>query len=166
MNIIRKNRLLWVGFIAMMMTCTVAATAQDKPANNMQILVDKVRADKKLIIADNMQLTESEAKGFWPVYSQYQDELFLIRARTAKLIGDYRNAYNTNAITDDVARTLLDEVINIDALTLKLRKKYLSKFREVIPESKVARYYQIENKIQAALYYEFAAGIPLIQTGK
>ncbi|MBW7897936.1 hypothetical protein B188_15580 [Candidatus Brocadiaceae bacterium B188] len=160
-----KNKLFCAGFMAAM-AWTVTVSAQDKPADNMQILVDKVRADKKLLVADNMQLTENEAKGFWPVYGQYQDELFLIRARSAKLIGDYRNAYNNNAMTEDVARTLIDEYINIESLTLKLRKKFLPKFREVLPETKVMRYYQIENKIQAALYYEFAAGIPLVKTDK
>lgn len=165
MNTKGINKLFCAGFMAVM-ACTVTVSAQDKPADNMQILVEKVRADKKLIIADNMKLTESETKGFWPVYTQYQDELFLIRARTSKLISDYRNAFNNNAMTEDIARTLLDEYINIETLTLKLRKKYLPKFREVLPESKVARYYQIENKIQAALYYEFAAAIPLIPTGK
>ena len=165
MNIIKKNKLLWVG-VVVMMTCAVTATAQDKPADNMQIIIEKVRTDKKLIVADNMQLTESEAKGFWPVYKQYQDELFLIRVRTSKLINDYRNAYNNNSITNDIARTLLDEYMNIETLTLKLRKAYLPKFREVLPESKVARYYQIENKIQAVLIYELAANIPLMKTTK
>mgnify|MGYP003489963784 CR=1 FL=1 len=160
MNIIKKNKLLWVG-VVVMMTCAVTATAQDKPANNMQILVDKVRADKKLIVADNMQLTETESKAFWPVYKQYQNELFLIRVRSAKLIGDYKNAYEN--MTNDVARKLLDEYMNIEVLTLKLRKAYLSKFREVLPETKVVRYYQIENKIQAALMYEIATSIPLIK---
>ncbi|TVM02713.1 MAG: hypothetical protein CV087_08960 [Candidatus Brocadia sp. WS118] len=158
MNTVKKNKLLWVGFVAMM-TCAVTATAQDKPANNMQILVEKVRADKKLIVADNMQLTETEAKAFWPVYGQYQNELFLIRTRSAKLIGDYRNAYKE--MTNDTAKILLDEYMTIEALTLKLRKAYLPKFREVLPETKVMRYYQIENKIEAALMYEIATSIPL-----
>ena len=44
------------------------SAAQDKPADNMQILRDKIKADKKLVVATNMELTESEAKGFWPIY--------------------------------------------------------------------------------------------------
>ncbi|MBE7445432.1 MAG: hypothetical protein HS132_09370 [Planctomycetia bacterium] len=163
MNTKRKHKLIWVGFVAIM-ACATTATAQDKPADNMQLVVEKVRADKKLLVADNMQLTETESKAFWPVYTRYQDELFLIRVRTAKLIGDYRDAYGN--MTEDIARKLLNEYMTIESLTLKLRKAYLSKFREVLPEVKVVRYYQIENKIQAALDYEFAASIPLIQTGK
>ena len=62
---------------------TGLAFSQEKASDNMQILVEKVRADKKLLVAENMQLTEPEAKAFWPVYKAYQDELFLLRTRAA-----------------------------------------------------------------------------------
>jgi hypothetical protein len=55
--------------------------AQDKPADNMQILRDKIKADKKLLVATNMELTESEAKGFWPIYDEYQKDLQKINRR-------------------------------------------------------------------------------------
>jgi len=145
--------------LAAVVVLVVPALAQDKPADNMQILLDKIRADKKLLVADNMELTEAEAKGFWPVYQQYQDELFLLRQRTIKLIKDYADAYEK--ITNETAKKLLDEFITIDGLGLKLRQAYLPKFRAVLPEFKVARYYQIENKINAALMYELAQKIPL-----
>ncbi len=148
----------WAGFVAIM-TWTVTVVAQDKPSDNMQLVIEKVRADKKLLVAENMHLTESEAKGFWPVYAQYQDELFLIRTKSAELINAYRDAYDN--MTNDTAIKLLNEYLNIEALTLKLRKAYLPKFRNVLPDTKVMRYYQIENKIQAALYYEAAIRIPL-----
>jgi hypothetical protein len=137
------------------------ALAQDKPSDNMQMLREKVRADKKLFVAANMELTESEAKAFWPVYEKYQDELFLLRSRTAKLIKNYAEAYKD--MSNDTAKKLLDESMTIESLGVKLRNQYLPKFRQVLPEKKVARYYQIENKIQAALYYELAVEIPLVQ---
>ena len=142
----------------------VPAISQDKPADNMPIVVEKIRADKKLFVAENMQLTEAEAKAFWPVYERYQDELFLLRTRTAKLIKDYADAYESMA--NDTAKKLLDEYMTIETLGLKLRQAYLPKFRKVLPEVKVVRYYQIENKIQAALTYELAANIPLVKTTK
>lgn len=144
--------------------CMAAAFAQNALADDMQILLDKIKADKKLVVATEMQLTESEAMGFWPVYEQYQNELFLIRTRTAKLIEDYADAYEK--MTGDTAKKLLDESVTIEALGLKLRQAYLPKFRKVLPEVKVARYYQIENKINAILIYELAKKIPLVKTGK
>jgi len=137
------------------------AASQEKPSDNMQVVIEKIRADKKLLVAENMQLTEAEAKAFWPVYKQYQDELFLLRTRTVKLIKDYADAYET--MTNNTAKKLLDEYMTIEALGPKLHQAYLPKFRKALPEVKVVRYYQIENKIQAALIYELAAKIPLVK---
>jgi len=147
--------------LGMVMAMAIPGIAQDKPADNMQIVLEKIKADKKLLVAENMQLTEAEAKSFWPVYNQYQDELFLLRTRTAKLIKDYADAYEK--MTNETARKLLDEGMIIEALGPKLRQTYLPKFRKILPEIKVVRYYQIENKIQAALLYELAAKIPLMK---
>jgi hypothetical protein len=148
----------------MVMAMVVPGISQEKPADNMQILREKIHADKKLLVAENMQLTEAEAKVFWPVYDQYQEELFLLRARTVKLIKDYADAYEK--MTNDKAKKLLDELMIIETLGPKLRQTYLPKFRKVLPEAKVARYYQIENKIQAGLMYELAENIPLMKAAE
>jgi hypothetical protein len=146
------------------MVMVVPGIAQDKPADNMQIVLEKIRADKKLFVAENMQLTEAEAKAFWPVYDQYQDELFLLRTRTAKLIKDFSDAYEKMA--NETAKKLMDEYMTNERLGPKLRQTYLPKFRKVLPEVKVVRYYQIENKINAVLMYELAKNIPLVKTAK
>ena len=91
----RGNKGVFVLALAVAITVWFAspAVSQDKPADNMQILLEKIRADKKLLVAANMELTEPEAKAFWPLYQKYQDELFLLRARTARLIKDYAEAF-------------------------------------------------------------------------
>ena len=135
--------------------------AQDKPADDMQIVLEKIRADKKLFVSENMQLTEAEAKRFWPIYEKYQDELFLLRSRTAKLILDYRDNYAK--MTNETAKKLMDELMAIESMGVKLRQTYLPNFRKALPEVKVVRYYQIENKIQAVLYFDLARKIPLMK---
>jgi len=150
--------------LGMVMAMVVPGICQEKQSDNMQIVIEKIRADKKLLVAENMQLTEAEAKAFWPVYDQYQDELFLLRTRTAKLIKDYTDAYEK--MSNDTAKKLLDELMTIETLGPKLRQAYLPKFRKALPETKVVRYYQIENKINAALMYELAANIPLIKAAQ
>jgi len=160
-----KSRVTMVlATLGMVMAMVVPGISQEKTAGDMQILREKIRADKKLLVAENMQLTEAEAKAFWPVYDQYQAELFLLRTRTMKLINDYADAYEK--MNNDTARKLVDELVNIENLGPKLRQEYLPRFRKVLPEVKVARYYQIENKIQAGLMYELAENIPLMKAGK
>ena len=121
----------------------------------------KIRTDKKLFVATNMQLTESEANAFWPVYQAYQAELGKIRDREIKLIEEFATNYET--MSDDVAKNLLDDSLSIDSDHQKLRQSYVSKIRGVLPDKKVARYYQLESKIDAVLEYEMAKRIPLVQ---
>lgn len=147
-----------------MLLVAAPVPAQEKAADNMEAVIEKVRADKRSIVAQNMQLAEKEAKSFWAVYDKFQDELFIIRARSLKLIQDYKDSYEK--MTNAAARKLLDEYINIETLRLALYKTYLPKFRKVLPETKVIRYYQIENKIQAALMYDIARNVPLAEMTK
>ena len=144
----------FIGFVG-------SALAQDKPADNMEIVKEKIRTDKKLFIATNMQLTESEAKAFWPVYEAYQAELGKLRGREIKLIEKFAANYET--MSDDVAKNLLEDSLSIDSGHLKLRQSYLAKFRGVLPDTKMARYYQLESKIDAVLEYELARRIPLVR---
>jgi hypothetical protein len=62
---------------------------------------------------------------------------------------------------DDTAQRLLNQLMTIEALGPKLRLTFLPEFQKVLPDVKVLRYYQIENKINAALMYEVAGNIPL-----
>lgn len=138
------------------------AVAQDKSPDPMQVLNEKIKEDKKLLVAENLQLSEAEAKKFWPVYQRYQHELFILRMRSLKLIEGYADNYES--MTNEVAKKLIDEYLRIESLRQKVREVYLPKFRKVLPEMKVARYYQIENKISAVLNYELATKIPLVKT--
>ncbi len=61
-----RKTILAVGLALSLLS--LPALAEDKPADNMEILRDKLKADKKLLVAANMGLTESEAKDFWPIY--------------------------------------------------------------------------------------------------
>lgn len=155
------RRLFIIMALALVLSLSyLPALALDRPADNMQIVRDKINADKKLLVAEGMGLTESEAKGFWPVYDSYQKDLTKLNDRIISMINDY--AYNYQSMTNELAKTLTDEFLAIQVEHQKLMVTYLPQFRKVLPDIKVARYYQIEHKISAVVNYELAAGIPLV----
>jgi hypothetical protein len=135
--------------------------AQEKPADTMQIVREKIQADKKLLVAANMGLTEKEGQAFWPVYESYQKDLGLLNGRMLVLIQDFANTYQ--AMTDDAAKKLVGDYLAIEGDRVKLKQSYLPKLRQALPEKKVARYLQIENKIEAVIRYELAEKIPLVK---
>jgi hypothetical protein len=138
-----------------------ASALQDQPASNMEILRDKIKADKKLLIAENLGLTEGESKVFWPLYEEYQKELEAINQRLGKTIQSYAQEYNAKTLTDVNARTLMTEALAIEEAEVALKKKYLDRLNGVIPAIKAARYLQMENKIRALIRFDLAANIPL-----
>ena len=144
-------------------TSNVFAQERTASESDMQILRDKVKADKKLLVAANMELTDAEAKAFWPIYDSYQQDLQVLNERLKNTILSYADAYNNNKLTDQMAKKLYDEVLAIDEDEVKMRRAYSQKLAAVLPGLKTARYLQIENKIRAAMRYELAANIPLVQ---
>ena len=130
---------------------------------NMEILRQKIKGDKKLIVAENLKLTDAEGMTFWPVYDAYQKDLQQINQRLAAVIMAYADAYNKGPVTNEVAKKLLDEALAVDDAEAKMKGSYAPKILAVLPATKAARYIQIENKIRAAIRYELAAGIPLVE---
>ena len=162
-NMKRKSIIKVVVFSAMVLFISGMVWAQqgDATADNMQILRDKIQADKKLVVATNMNLTENEAKAFWPVYDSYQKDLIKLNDRTLKNIIDY--AANMDKMSDEIAKKIVTEHLAIESDRQKLRQSYLPKFAKALPYKKVMRYYQMENKIFAVVSYEAAKKIPLVE---
>jgi hypothetical protein len=152
------------------MTAFVVATAlvlpmlaQNASTTNMEILRQKIKADKKLVVAQNLELTDAEGAKFWPVYEAYQKDLQQINERLATAILAYADAYNHGPVTNEKAKQLLDEYLAIDDAEAKLKDATTPKILAAIPAVKAARYIQIENKIRAVVRYELAAAIPLVE---
>jgi hypothetical protein len=138
--------------------------AEAKPADNMQIMLDKVRADKKLLVANNMKLSEQEAQGFWPVYDAYQKDLQQLNNRLQKAIKGYADLYNQGgSMPDATAKQLMDEALAIEEAEVQLKRSYVPKLEKVLPMAKVARYLQLETKVRSAIKYDMAKSIPLME---
>jgi hypothetical protein len=152
-----------IGLITVLTGFVSHGWAQDKLANNMEIVHEKLKADKKLIVAKYMELTDSEAKKFWPVYEEYQKDLQKIDQRLLNLLQSYAADYRNNSLTDEKAKTLLDEWIAIDNDDAKRRGSYVPKVMKALPPKKAARYLQIENEYRILMKYDLAVTVPLVQ---
>jgi hypothetical protein len=161
MNLMKKT--IGVAMAVMLFGFAPLSFAQDKRADNMDILRDKIRADKKLVVATNMELTESEAKNFWPIYNEYQKDLQNINGRIVAVLESYAADLKSKSLTDDKAKQLIDEALAIDQAEANLKSTYAPKLSKALPVRKVARYLQIENKIRAVVKYDLAQGVPLVR---
>jgi polyhydroxyalkanoate synthesis regulator phasin len=134
--------------------------AQVSETDQLQQLRAEIQADRQAVLAANLKLTDAEGAVFWPLYREYRAEMGKVGDRLQKLIQDYAKIYDT--ATAEQAKPMVDEMLSIQQAELKIKESYLPKFRKVIPEVKVARFLQIENKIDALIKLQLAADIPLI----
>jgi hypothetical protein len=111
------------------------------------------------VVATVLNLTEGEAKAFWPVYNAYQSDMITYYDRVAKLIDTFSQAQGS--MTDEAATKLLGDFLTLETDYAALLKSYAPRFRRVLPPVKVARLYQVENKMRALVNYEIAREIPL-----
>jgi type IV secretory pathway VirB4 component len=118
-----------------------------------------IQTERKMIVSQGLELTPAQSNAFWPVYDKYMAEMKEIGNRRVKVITDF--AANYDSITDETARQLIADSLKYQEQMVDLRKNYLSKFRKALPETKVLRFYQLENKLDAITNFALARQIPL-----
>lgn len=138
-----------------------AAHAQEELKLRIAAALELISDGAREILEEEMILTEGQAAEFWPLYEEYAAEKRELGERYVRLVGAYLDRYQAGSLTDNDADIILDAFFDIEADTLQLRQKYARKFRRFLPGIKVARFFQLENKIRAEVDRGLALAIPL-----
>ena len=110
---------------------------------------EKLESLKIGFITERLKLSPEEAKVFWPVYNQYQDELEKIRKQRRET---FRNPSETFDNLNDVElEKMVDNEIVFRQNELDIMKKYYQKFKQVLPVRKVALLYKTEEDFKRKL---------------
>ena len=156
--------ILAVSLILSLSTAFLRAEQRDDgPATeaSLEVLLNTIRANRKALVAVNLGLTDDEAATFWPVYDRYQKEINTIGERLLVVIQEY--SANFRDLSNDKATRLVEDYLAAEADRVRVQRAYVDEFAKSLPGRKVARFYQIENKIDAVLRYDLAATIPVIE---
>jgi hypothetical protein len=146
---------------------TFTAQAQVNPTLSEEFGTDIEAArtimstERKILIMREMNFTPQEAEAFWPLYDEYVLARRPVGDMRVKVITDYAATYQT--MTNEKARKLADESMDYETKKLKLKKKYIKKFRKVLSDIKVVRYFQLESKLDAIIDFDLASQIPLME---
>lgn len=151
---------------ALLMAVALAATpawaqGQPAPANDMQALRAAVKADKKALVANTLDLTPAEAAKFWPIYDNYQRSLTASNRQMALAVEDLVG-YD-KPLSNVFAKNLANEMLASDEAEIKARRKMQNGVMKALPPKKAARYLQLEGKIRAFMDYDLATAIPLVK---
>ena len=123
-------------------------------------LREEAGQDRRNIVRANMLLTETEGARFWPLYDEYRAERKKIGDRKVRLITDF--LAQQNSMSEDEARVLANEDFAIEKDTSELKTKWYKKMTKELSERTIARFFHIDEKLDAAADLALAANIPLI----
>jgi G:T/U-mismatch repair DNA glycosylase len=160
-----KSTVLALALLAGGLALPSLASAQVNPTfSDLNEAVEEARtiiqSERKQLVSQGLALTAEEGAAFWPVYDKYMLDMKAASDLRVKVITDY--AANYANLTDPVAKQLITDSLKYQEKVLKIRKGYLGKFRKTLPEVKLARFYQIENKLDAITNFVLADQIPLV----
>jgi hypothetical protein len=159
-----KKHKFSVGLIALCLAPLAQAQVNPEFADindAIEMIRDMVQLERKSIVTEELALTGAESTPFWAVYDRYVAERDVVNDRLVKLITDY--AANYPNMSDEAATTLVDDYFDVETDRLKVRKKYVREFGKVLPPKKLARFIQIENKLDTIVQVDLASEIPLVE---
>lgn len=152
----------WTRICASLAFAVLASTAQaaETAQSTNDIVLASLRADKKALLATNLGLTDKEGAEFWPIYDRYQKELIEVQSRLFEVVQEGLAAGDN--LTDAEATDLVERYLTAEEDRAKVRRSYVEPISKVISGRKLARFYQMENKIDAVVRFEMASEIPLL----
>ena len=156
--------MLSAGFAAAQTATAKAPADPAKVRAEMDKAVDALRGDvragKADILGKTMALDSTQAAAFWPVYKQYEAEAQTLGNERVAIIQDL--AEHFDSLDDAKAKGLLDRQVAFEEKRLALTKKYKDEMLKVLPAKTVARFLQVDSRLNKLAELAVASEIPLV----
>ena len=158
-----KRYLVMVGLALATMAgaAQTSSTSQSGVDTDIALLRSNLQADKTDIIGRTMQLTDDQAKAFWPLYRDYAHQQQVVGDQLVGIIKDYAAQYDT--MDDAKAEVLMSRWINFDQARSKLRADYYPKFRNAIGAKQAVKFFQVDHRLNLIVDLQLADQIPIVQ---
>ena len=147
--------------IALLLSLSATVSAQSPMDEQIALARPSAHTDRQVLIMGNMHFTSDESAQFWPAWKQYRAAMAANNDRLLALIKDFAEHYEE--MDDLKARELLTDHFSVDMQNVVIKKNFAKEIAKFMPEKKVLRIIQIENKLDAAMKMKLASEIPLVK---
>jgi hypothetical protein len=167
-----KKTFLIAAAVAVLLPAGAALAQTTKPApadpakvraeidKAVEVLRKDARAGKADILGKTMALDSTQAAAFWPIYKQYEAERKAIGDDRVAVIQDL--AEHFDSLNDAKAQGLLERSFAIEDKRVALQRKYKDEMLKVLPAKTVARFFQIDSRLNHLIDLGIASQIPLV----
>jgi hypothetical protein len=139
----------------------------DQPADPVQAYVDAIRAElsygKVNLINDVMKMSDKEAEIFWPLYHEYELELFEIGDRRLELMERFIAAHRGEGLDDSEAKAMAPDWFKLSTDRIGLFRKYHDVIAAKLSPVRAVQFVQIENRINMVIDIMIASELPLFK---
>jgi Spy/CpxP family protein refolding chaperone len=155
-----KNSALLMLMFGMLALCPLGR-AQDQEINidsTIAMARANMRADRTALITTGMNFSDKEGAAFWPIYQQYEYERSRLDDRRAAVIKQYTQKYPN--LTDAEAKSMAEQMFDCESRLAELKKKYYKKFNKVLPALTVAKFFQLERRVDLLMDMNVESSLP------
>jgi hypothetical protein len=151
-------RILWVALATLLLPARLDA------AESLTDAIESVRstyqADRRALLAETLQLTESEGAAFWPLYEAYRADMDKLGDGLVKLVLEYADLYPE--VPEERARQLLKDYSRLEEKLVRTRSWYVKRASKALSAAKALRWAQLENRMDLILRLQLASQVPLV----
>ena len=156
-----RNYLLFnlsVALLALAPLCR--AQNEDPPSLDSAIALVRanMQANKTVITGQAMEFNDKDAAAFWPIYRQYEYERSKLDDGRVNVIKEYTDKYPD--LTDAEAQVMANRMFECDSRLAALKKTYFKKFTKVLPALTVAKFFQLERRIDLMMDMKVESTLP------
>jgi Spy/CpxP family protein refolding chaperone len=145
--------------VAAALACLAAAATAQTVKDSLEVTRQAVESQRRILVAGALPLTDAEADAFWPLYDAYEKERRTLDESANRLVADF--LAGAAGLTDAQAKAMVEKALEIDEGRLRVRRTWLGRMAKAIPPRKLARFYQIDNKLDAVVRADVARQVPL-----
>lgn len=135
-----KKILFTLCFVAL----TLTSFAQKKERQ------DKIKALKIAFITDKLELTETEAQKFWPIYNAHEKEMEMLRLNAR----EKRRNLKIATLSDSDASKALDDMMAFEKEQLNKREDLIESLKTAIPSIKIIKLHLAEKAFNQRMLEE------------
>lgn len=145
----------------LVLAALLATPASAQESGAQEVALASLSTQRRAVIADRMQLTEEQAREFWPIYNAYLDKHESLTRELGEIVRQL--AVEFEALDEDTANDLLERYHEFREERLALRWKTSKRLRREIGAKRAGRFYQIENKLDTLADMDLVENIPLVE---
>jgi hypothetical protein len=148
-------------------TAAMKVTPEARAADPVYAYVDQVRGEltdgKTKLINDVMRMSPDESAKFWPIFRDYEEELFTLGDQRVEMTRAFVGAQNARTLDDATAARLTDQWFDFETKRLELLRRYQKQISSELSPLRAAQFTQIENRVGMVIDVVIASELPFVQ---